>query len=296
MSRFRSFVLLSVVSGNCLAGFTDDLNAAKQNGPQAVAQVQKTYSQSESANPDFYIKLANYWFKLSQEVSISTRPAKKSDIVVADQTTGKEVGSISRQGLIDPKLAEKAPALLSEAAKKFPNRIDIALGLSYCFREENRLPEAAEVMLGLIDAYRKAPDSFIDKEEKPLSGQEAAKSIDNAAYDTAVELYESKEFSERTEKLGLAMADAFPKDPRPPNIIGALAIRANDFKCAITWLEKAHAIDSSDSLVSVNLANQYLNLGKKRKAAAIANSILDSTDEAAKEYQKDAKEILENAK
>jgi len=29
---------------------------------------------------------------------------------------------------------------------------------------------------------------------------------------------------------------------------------------------------------------------------ALANSILDSTDEAAKEYQKDAKEILEKAK
>jgi len=296
MSHFRSFVLLGLASGNCLAGFTDDFDAAKQNGPQAVAQVQKAYSQSESANPDFYIKLANYWFNLSQEVSISTKPAEKSDLVVADQTTGKEVGSVSRYGVIDPKLAEKAPALLSEAAKKFPNRIDVALGLSYCLREENRLPEAAETMLGLIDAYRKAPDSFIDKHGNPLPSQEAAKSIDNAAYDTTVELYESKEFSDQSEKLGLAMAETFPTDPRPSNIIGALAIRANDLKRAITWLEKAHAIDPSDALVSVNLANQYLDLGDKKTAAALANNILDSTDEATKEYQKDAREILEKAK
>jgi len=298
MSRFRSFVLLSIVSGNCFAGFTEDFDAAKQKDPQAVAQVQATYAKSESENPDYYIKLANYWFKLSHEVSISTKPAEKSDFVVSDQHSGKEVGSISRQGVVDPKLAEKAPALFSEAAKKFPNRIDIALGLSYCLRQENRLPDGAEVMLGLIDAYRKAPDSFIDKEGKPLGGQEAAKSIDNAAYDTTVELYESNNpgSSKWSEKLGLATAGAFPKDPRPPNIIAALAIRANDLKRAITWLEKAHAIDPSDALVSVNLADQYLNHGDKKKAAELAQSVLNSTDEAAKEYRNDAKQIIENAK
>jgi len=124
MSRFRSFVLLSVVSGNCLAGFTDDFDAAKQNGPQAVAQVQKAYSQSQSANPDFYIKLANYWFKLSQEVSISTKPAEKSDFVRSRPTTGKEVGSISRQGVIDPKTCRESPITSGRSSKEVsePNR------------------------------------------------------------------------------------------------------------------------------------------------------------------------------
>ncbi len=298
MNRFRSIALLCVVSGNCLAGFTEDFDAAKKKGPEAVAQIQTSYSQSESENPDFYIKLANYWFKLSQEILISTKPAAKSDFVVSDQTTGKEVGSISHQGTADPKLAEKAPALLSEAAKKFPKRIDIALGLAYCLRQENRLSEGVEVMLGLIDGYRKAPDSFSDKKGNPLSAQEAGKIIDNAAYDTTVELYELKnpEASKCSEKLALATAEAFPKDPRSPNLIAALAIRANDLKRAITWLEKAHAIDPSDSLVSVNLAEQYLKHGDKKKAVALAKSILKSTDEGAKQYQKDVKQIIEDAK
>jgi predicted Zn-dependent protease len=198
----------------------------------------------------------------------------------------------------DPQIAEKAPRLLSEAAKLFPSRIDIALGLAFCLRQENRLLDSAEVMLGLIAAYQKNPDSFTNKEGSPVGAQEAAKSIDNAAYDTTVDLYESQnpESSKWGEKLALAAAEAFPKDPRLPNMVAAFAIRANDIKRAITWLEQAHAIDPSDSLVSVNLADQYLHLGDKKKAAELAQSILNSTDEAAKEYQKDAKQIIDHAK
>ena len=298
VGRFYSFVLLGVVSGNCFAGFTEDFGAAKQKDPQAVEQVQATYAKSESENPDYYIKLANYWFSLSQQVSISTKPAEKSDFVMSDQHTGKAVGSISRQGVVDPKIAAKAPDLLSEAAKKFPARIDIALGLAFCLRQENRPAESAEVMLGLIEAYRKAPDSFLDKNGQPLARQEPAKNIDNASYDTTVQLYESKDADapKWCEKLAMAMAEAFPKDPRPPNIIAALAIRANDFKGAIAWLEKAHAIDPSDPLVTVNLAEQYLEVGNKKKARGLAQSILDSPGEEAKEYRNDAKQIIKKAK
>jgi len=297
VNYFPAIALLTISSVTCYAGFSEEFDTAKGKGPEAVEQLQATYAKSESENPDYYIKLANYWFKLSQELSISTKPAEKSDFVVAEQGTGKAVGSISRQGVVEPKLAAKAPELLSEAAKKFPKRIDIALGLAFCLRGENRPADSAEVMLGLIDAYRKAPGSFLNKEGKPLASPEAAKNIANGSYDTTVELYESKdaESSKWCEKLATAMVETFPKDPRPPNIIAALAIRANDFKGAVAWLEKAHAIDPSDLLVTVNLASQYLDVGNKKKATELAQSILDSTDEAAKEYQKDAKQIIKNA-
>jgi tetratricopeptide (TPR) repeat protein len=298
MNFSRPIVLLTIASVPCWAGFTEDFDAAKEKDPQAVEQIQATYAKSESENPDYYIKLANYWFSLSQQVAISTKPAEKSDFVVSDQHNGKAVGSISRQGVVDPKIAAKAPDLLSGAAKKFPNRIDIALGLAYVLRQENRPAESAEVMLGLIEAYRKAPDSFLDKNGTALSGPEAAKTIDNAAYDTTVELYESKdaESPKWCEKLAMEMIDTFPKDARPPNIVAALAIRANDFKGAIGWLEKAHAIDPSDSLVTVNLAEQYLGVGNKKKARELAQSILESPDQAAKEYRNEAKQIIKKAK
>lgn len=262
-----------------------------------MEKVQRAYAKTEANDPAYYIQLANYWFKLSQQPFISRKPAEGGDFSLADAKSGQEAGSISRYGVADPKIGRAAPDLLMEAVKKFPKRMDIALGLAYCLRKEERFPEAGKAMLALLAAYE-SPGPMLGQDDEPLGAEKAGETIANAAYDTTAELFraQTKASTAACRQLATAMTKTFPEDPRPYNLLAAMADKEGDTKTVITWLERAHGVDPSDPIVIMNLAEKYLETGDKVNARTLAQSILDSPEKTAREFHPDAQRILEKAK
>lgn len=296
---FRWPVLLLCATSFTWAGFQEDFAAAKAAGAKSIAamsEVEKNYAKSEAANPDYYILLANYWLGVSQEVSISTKPAGNGDYALTSKATGEVAGSLGRMGAANPGLARKAPDLLTEAMRRFPTRIDIAIGCAYCFALEGLYEDSARVMLDLLAAYQKSPASFIGKDGKSLSAAQAGDLVRNALYSRSSEFYkaETSEGSVACLKLAFAMSEAFPKDPRSYNLLAALAMESGDKKKAASLLEKAHAADPEDPIITMNLADRYLDAGDKPKAREMAGRILKS--KSAQDYHEDAQAILEQAK
>lgn len=293
----RVFLLLPGLVASALAGFTEDFAAAKAQGPEAMEKVQKDYAKSEANDPAYYIQLANYWFKLSQQPFISKKPPAGGDFSLTDKKTGKEAGSLSRYGVADPKIGRAAPDLLFEAVKKFPKRMDIGLGLVFCLRKEDRFADAGKAMIVLLAAYE-SPGPMLGQDDEPLEADKAGDTIANAAYDTAADLYQAgtKPALGACRQLATAMTKTFPENVRAYNLLAAIADKENDTKAVITWLEKAHGVDPSDSIVIINLAEKYLETGDKANARTLAQSILDSREASAQEFQPAAQRILSKAK
>ncbi len=296
-SSFRCLVLVLLTTSHSWAGFSEDFAAAKaKKDPATMSEVEKTYAKSEADNPDYYILLANYWLGVSQEVSISTKPAGKGDYALTSKATGEAAGSLGRMGTVYPEIGRKAPDLLTEAMRRFPSRIDIAIGCAYTLSLERRFSDSARVMLDLLAAYQKSPASFTDKSGKPLSAAAAGDLVRNTLYTRSSDYYKA-ETSEATAaclQLVTAMSEAFPKDPRSYNLLAALAVESGDNKRAVSLLEKAHAADPDDTIITINLADRYLAAGEKAKARELAQNILKSA--SAKDYHEDAKGIVNQTK
>ncbi len=277
------------------ADFDEDLAAAKGKGPDAVAELQSSAEDSEADNPAYYVALANYWFARSQAISISTKPADDGDFVIADQQSGQSMGSLSRGGVVDPALADKAPALLQRATERFPARLDIALGLATVLAEENRYADCLETFIDLTDRFHAKPTSFVDKDDRPMTAEATRKLMANGIYDRAADLYadETAAAAETCRSLVDLAIEEFPPDPRPLNLLAALDIQSGNHEAAINSLKKARAIDAADPIVALNLADQYLATGNKAKAREIANDLLANNPG---EYEPDARAILDAAK
>ncbi len=276
------------------ADFREDLAEAAENGPAAVEALQKAKADSEADNADYYIALANYWLAQSKSIVISTKPAEQNDFTVADQETGAPVGSVSTEGAIDPELAQKAPKLLAEALRRFPSRIDIALGLAYCLAQESDWKACGTSLEALLTLYQSAPDGFQGKTGRSIPPAEAADVIKGACFDRALDAYESED--PEAEMVGNQIAEraleVFPQDVRLLNLLFAFSARNGDSVAATQWLEQAHAIAPEDPIVALNLAEQYLAAGKNTQARALAEQVVA----AGREFREDAQALIERSK
>lgn len=266
----------------------------KAMSPSAPAQeIQRFIKESYEANkndPEYYVASANYWWNLSLEPNISTKPSEQGDFIVADPETGKAVGSVSTEGRVNPQVPDNAVQLLREALKRFPNRIDIGMGLAYMLRELGKQKECLEVLLQVLQNAEKNAGELQWKDGDPLpeSPDEFIPKL-MQGYSASFYKLETKEGDALCQDLCEAIIRAYPDHPYAYNVLAALCSANNDEPGCARYLLIAHQKVPSDSIVILNLANAYRRLGDKKEAMRFYNLVLAS------EPSEDIKEEAESS-
>jgi len=243
----------------------------KKMSPTSSAQdIQKFIKDSYEVNkndPAYYVASANYWWNLSLEPNISTKPSEKGDFVVSDPKTGKEVGSMSTEGRVNPQVPDNAVELLREALKRFPNRIDIGMGLAYMLRELDTQKDCLDVLLQVLQNAEKNPNNLKWKNGEPLP-EPSNTFIPELMQGYTGSFYrlENKEGDALCNSLCEAIIRAYPDHPYAYNILGALCSANKDDEGCAKYLLIAYQKAPSDSIVILNLANTYRRLGDKKEA------------------------------
>lgn len=243
----------------------------KAMSPSSPAQdIQTFIKDSYEANqndPAYYVASANYWWNLSLAPNISTKPSEKGDFVVADPKTGKEVGSMSTEGRVNPQVPENAVQSLREALKRFPNRIDIGMGLAYMLRELDKQKDCLDVLLQVLQNAEKNPTELQWKNGEPLP------ELPNIYIPELMQGYtgsfyqlETKEGDALCHSLSEAIIQVYPDHPYAYNILAALSSANQDDQGSVKYLLIAHQKAPKDSIVILNLADAYLRLGDKKEA------------------------------
>jgi tetratricopeptide (TPR) repeat protein len=254
-------------------------------------------AQTQAENANYYALASNYWWRFASEINLSTKPAGKGEPAITDPETGKEVGSISTNGDVDPSLRQKALDLTAEGFKRFPERLDIGLGLAQVQFKTGKNAAAVETLLSVLKVSKEKAATLKWGDNKPLP-EPAASFVPESIQGYTVPLLEAGD--EASTKLCKQLCDAtiaaYPDHPFAYNILAALADARDDQAEVMKMLKLAHSKAPQDPLVLLNLADAQRGAKQGKEALASYKKILElDADEELKEAAKEGIAELEKA-
>ena len=275
------FLTLSgVVHGE--AAYKERLQKAEAaHDPKQTQAVLDEWKLARPDDPEYYIAAANDALSGAPGVVISTKPAAKGDFVVADQKTGKAVGSLSA-GKPSAASDHRAIDLLVQGLSKAPDRMDIYLGLGTLYQETNDTGALTKDLSDMA-AYAKAhPGKLLGREGKPYPEP----TDENLALE--INVFASHYFEIGTKEtdrvfhdLAQLDADAFPNREYGYNLLGIYYTTVDkDPKLALANYERALKIVPDDSLVWINVGLLHAKDGDRTGAATAFHKVVTLNNDA----------------
>ena len=274
------------------ASFSDQLQALRNT--DAPAKVQEFIKSSYDANkndPQYFVASANYWWGLAQEVNISTKQPEGSDFVIADQKTGKAVGSLSRVGQSNPRLEANAVDLLRDGFKRFPDRLDIGVGLAYMLRDQRQYKDRMDTLKTVLATAASHPADIRWKDGNPPPSP-WKQFLPESLQDYTATLYrlETKEGDQWCQELCEAIVKVYPDHPYAYNILAGVSSAHKDEQGCIRYLQIALEKAPDDTLVMFNLGDAYRRTGDKASAQRYYEMVL--AHDAPVDVKEDAKKAI----
>jgi tetratricopeptide (TPR) repeat protein len=263
-------VILALLSLTCASiGATDyaaRLQQLQARGPSAEAETLiDQWLKSEPNDPDAWIAAANYYNQKASDVDVSSQAPQDGGIAVTDPKTGKVVGSISSSQ--DSRLEAKAIGYLQEAAKRFPDRMDIWCGLSYALQESGAFDRQLEILKQCVAYATGHPAQLRWLKGGPLPSP-AELFVPEKLHDYTC-YYLNKQTpadNENAFKIAELAAANYPDHPYALNDLAALYTYKGNIEEARNYLEKAHKVAPTDTLVLLNLGDACAKLNDPKSA------------------------------
>ena len=232
-------------------------------------------------DPEYCIAAANDVLNRGAGVVISTKKSAPGDLVVADQKTGREVGSIS-PGKPSPDNYKQATELLKHGLTFAPERIDIYLGLAVVDENTGQSKALLDVLNDMA-AYAKAhPTALKYKDGKPYP--EPAEKHLALAINAIASRYFNRANPENNQvfhDLAKLDADRYPNEVYGHNLLGIYyTVVDKQPALALASYERALKIVPDDSYVWMNVGLLQAQAGDKKKAADAFNTIVSLHNDA----------------
>lgn len=291
------FVLLSLTAR--ADEFSDRFQELRKAGDHgAMVKFLDESVQTQANNANYYALASNYWWRFASEINLSTKPAGKGEPMLTDPETGKEVGSISTNGDVDPSLRQRALDLTAEGFKRFPERLDIGFGLAQVQFKTGKNAAAVETLLTVLKVSKEKAATLKWSEDKPLPEPANSFVPESIQGYTAPLLEAGDEASAKLcKQLSEATIAAYPDHPFAYNILAALADARDDQAEVMKMLKLAQSKAPDDPLILLNLADAQRAAKQDKEAMASYKKILElEADEELKDAAKEGIKELEAAK
>lgn len=280
-SLFSAFLIASSLF--CVAAdspYQQQFSAAAASGDDAkVESIAHTWATAEPDNPQVYVDTANYYFCKARRESfqLSTKPPEGDDLVITDTKSGAVAGSLGTIIQYDPAIAAHAVDALQIASRKFPFRLDIWFGLAHIQQELDNF-EAQFVVLSEAFKYAAGHAELLKWTNGDPLPAPPAKYIPETAQDYLSHYSERQtpQDDERFLRLAKLMLTYYPTHPYPLNDVAWYYTTKEQWQNALPYLEKAHASDPEDSLVTLNLGTLYVKLKNRKKARRMFEAVIAS--------------------
>jgi tetratricopeptide (TPR) repeat protein len=162
---------------------------------------------------------------------------------------------------LDTVLAQRAIDTLRDGIKRFPNRLDIRMGLAFVCRQLGMRSAEVQLIGELIAYARDHGDSLRWSYGEPLP-MPARKYVPQLLHESV--RYYTDRGAPGDDQVMMAIAQmvmqAYPESPLAPNDVGYWFANHNQWARSLEFLERAERADSTDALVLYNLgwANEQL--------------------------------------
>jgi len=256
--------------------------AARTENDAQVDQAVAAWQAAEPQNAESFVKAANYYFAKArrQLIQMYRNPPQKGDWALRDPKSGKVIGSIGPEVVLDPVAASRATDILREATRRFPERLDIWFGLVYIHKESGDFDALYSTLEESINYARDHSTALKWEDGRPLE-KDPSHFIPEYAQ-THIKDYltgETPEDEERGLRLAKLLAASYPKHPYPLNSIAVYYAEKKDWTQAVSYFEKAHELDPRDAIIMCNLGMIYAELNENAKARAYFEKVIASDAE-----------------
>jgi tetratricopeptide (TPR) repeat protein len=264
---------------------------------KAMVKFLEESAQTQANNANYYALASNYWWSYAGTAIISTKPAGEGEFTLRKKDTGEEAGSVTDAGRLDPSLRQKALDLTTEGFKRFPERLDIGLGLASVQSRMGKTADSVETLLALLKVSKEKTATLKWGANKPLP-EPAATLVPESIQGYTVPLLEAGD--EASTKLCKQLSEAtiatYPDHPFAYNILAALADARDDQAEVMKMLKLAHSKAPQNALILLNLADAQREAKQDKEALASYKKILElEADDELKEAAKEGIAQLEKA-
>lgn len=250
----------------------------KENSPK-IEQLLNEWREKQPDDPDAWINSANYYFDRASDINTSTKRPDKDDYALTNEKTGEVVGSLAFT--TDPRFTKIAIGYLEEAAKRFPQRLDVWCGLSYSLQEAGDFDRQFSVIKECVAYAKERPDTLRWLKGQPLSTPAESFVPEKLhGYSTYYMKKGTSVDDERFLKIVQFIGDSYPKHCYAFNDLAAYYSSKHDRTKVREYLEKAHVADPSDVIVLLNLGDSCVNSHDLKSARLYYQKVLDLKPEA----------------
>lgn len=259
---------------------------AKYDTVPAVEKRHQEWTKQEPANPDAWILPANAILKASETVTINAGDQKGAIADVKDPKTGKTVGTIA--GSTDVDLLRRGAAILTDATKRFPQRLDIHVGRMAAFQKAEDLTGVRTAALELLEYTAKDPKVMRWIDGAAIDGDVIEKAT-HEVHSRIRWLYglQSDEADAAAHDCALKALELAPKDVELINDAAIYHLYRGEWKEGRDYLLRAEKEAPKDWIVQHNIARASAELGDKadalRRLEAIIKAVPGTNDAKAAE-------------
>jgi len=297
MKSSLALLVFSLLASSALADeFSDRFQELrKAEDHKAMVKFLEEAAKTQADNANYYALASNYWWSVAGTAIISTKPAEEGEFKLEKKDTGEAAGSITEAGRLDPTLRQKALDLTTEGFKRFPERLDIGLGLASVQTRMDQTAASVETLLTLLKVSKEKAATLKWGDNKPLP-EPAATLVPEAIQGYTVPLLEAGD--EASTKLCKQLCDAtiaaYPDHPFAYNVLAALADARDDKAEVMKMLKLAQSKAPDDALILLNLAEAQRGAKQEKEALAAYKKILEmEADDELKEAAKEGIKELE---
>lgn len=231
----------------------DDLNAGKLESVGHFLQEQeKTYV----SDPEYYVILLNYSLLKSQNTSVVVAQGKpeESDLALRKKGTDEVVGFMGERTSFDIAFLLPAIQRTQAALKKFPNRLDIHLGITHISKEAKLWNIVGSQSIEIIETSRKNDNKWLWGNINGMDDNPREFMLQNIASNCATLFHAENEAADKAlEAVSLSMIKHYPKEVYGYSNMGSLYAVKKEYEKSHKYFLQALEIAPEDEIVIQNI-------------------------------------------
>jgi tetratricopeptide (TPR) repeat protein len=245
----------------------------------------------EGVSGDTYAAWFNYYLLKATHATLQLTDKEPSgESFSFKDKNGKVVGYITGGDGYVGSSVDSALTKIEEGIQRFPDRLDLSFGKIHL------LLSNLDYDAALKELHRVLNRSIINGNKWQWTNNEATPSEGQQFLRDCMQDYFSQLYDAQKNDAAMALTEDvlhhYPNSIYFLNDKVGLLAAANDFKQALEVGLKAHEIDPSDDIITINIAYSYQQLSDKKNAILYYQMLTNSKDEDIKASAKEALKTL----